>query len=60
MYRNVVLVDARHAPVASGQMPDVWLRSCLTVIRALRGSLNGWAQGMNSKARSSKVILRGV
>ena len=36
------------------------MSSCLTVISAFRGSLSGLAQGMKSKAGSSKVILRGV
>ena len=32
------------APLASGVIPEVWFRSCLTVICALRGSLSGWAR----------------
>ena len=36
------------------------MSNCLTVICALRGSLSGWAQGMNSNAGSSKVIFFGV
>src|SRR6266542_5731222 len=48
------------APVASGQMPDVWLSNCRTVMCCLRESLSGCAQGMNWKAGSSNVIFFGV
>jgi hypothetical protein len=42
---------ALRAPVDSGARPDVWFSSCLTVILAFRGSLSGWAQGMNWNGR---------
>src|ERR1043165_2964040 len=48
------------APVASGQIPEVWLSNCLTVMAALRGSLSGCAQGMNWNAGSSNFIFLGV
>src|SRR5687767_81599 len=41
------------APVASGQIPDVWFRSCRTVMEAFLGSESGCAHGMKEKARSS-------
>src|SRR5215831_5860360 len=47
-------------PIASGQMPDVWLSNCLTVILAFRESLSGLAHGMKSNAESSNFIFLGV
>ena len=47
---NVLPLPSLREPVASGQMPEVWLSNCFTVIFALRGSLSGWAHGMNWNA----------